>query len=851
MDRVFMVWLEIFSNKKFLSKSNNYRIAYYVGKHLIVYLQHIQFFWYYDMKIAYFSAYEIFWKTLSLASFDVIAASYGFLRNYALFITIFLSGSLSLIVASIFASIFKKKFPAKVYPFLRFLIIVTCDVMFIPTALVLQLAFKYSEPGKSRITEYSTFVPASEMDFGEGSRFGFMIVLIIFLGFSWMFEASSYEMRHSIEDEIHDNKIFCLVDFMKKIVDFLTTVLFLNFGSENYEMYLIILLVLHMVTSAAYVVCIPYYCYFMNYLKIISSVSLALHSLFFLVGLKIDNSSVTLILCISSPLLLVPLCKAGLDRRYQMIEKPQVSIFHKFETFEKSIRGYLKNGQLSERLIRKLNKNNNFNKSVLNKLTQAYYCNDVIGNCALALNKVFQTKKKALNFLLNFQVFKCQHIMLTACENLSQSFKLYKYFLEFAKIKKGDKKFCEHYNKLLMKLIEKNPNITEIKKVIVGVVGHLYRLEKRYTSLLMRFPNANEIKQSYGTFMINILNDITRGGKLVTRMSNTRIQRNLTRNMLRFIVDRCFLVISGNYSTLGKILFHNQNFLNFLGYTNETIKHISLNQLIPKEFIRHHDKHMLNFLENSTSNTVFKNAVLSLVNSEGYLCECIINCECIGYDKSVNFICAIDPLNFRRREMALVSLDGFIFGHSKGLCSLLGAGRRSVEGRFIQEFVDSFEMEALQNSQMKYFQIFDTCDRFNLPREVAFLLKITKVRKTGVLLLYVSEDKNEIKSWENDQEFYDVDELNNYGNKIETVITEGFDEFKESVVKKKVKIFDQDSENDDNEEKKLIESQLKNSTSRTGQHYQYLSENDFKAISKSKTVLRVTKIIMIVSVSSM
>ena len=848
MDKLYLVWLEIFSSKKFLSKSKNSRIAYYTGKNLVVYLQHIQFFWYYNMSVSYFSSYEVFWKTLSLASFDVIAASYGFLRNYALFLTIFLSGSLTLILVSILFGLLKRKFPSRAYPLLRFLIILTCDVLFIPTALVLQLAFKYSQPGKTRISEYSTYVPASEMDFGQGARFGFLIVFIIFLGLSAMFEVSCYEMRHCIEDEIHDNKIFCAVDFLKKVVDFLTTVLFLNFGAGNYEMYLIILMVMHAVTTAAYVVCIPYYCYFMNLLKIHCSSSLSLHSLFFLLGYKLDNSSITLVLCVSSPFLLIPLCKYGLDRRYKMIEKPQVSIFHKFETFEKSIRGYLKNGQLSDRIIRKLNKNNSFHKSALNRLTQAYYCNDILGNCAIGLNKVFLTKKKALNLLLNFQIFKCEQIMLSACENLSQSFKLYKYFLEYTEIKKRDKKFCETFNKLLMKLIEKKPEIAEIKKVITRTVELLYVLERRYTSLLMRFPNSNEIKQSYGTFMLDILNDTSRGNKLVNRISNTKIQRHLTRNMLRFIVDRCFLVISGNSSTLGKILFFNQNFLNFLGYTNETIKYVSLNQIIPKEFIRSHDKYMLNFIDNSVSNTVFKNSVLSLVDSEGYICECIINCECIGYDNSVNFICAIDPLNFRRREMALINTEGFIFGHSKGLCNLLGAGRRMIEGRFMQDFVSSLDMEALKLGQMKYFPIINSFDRFHCPREVAFMMKVTKIRKTPVHLLYISEDKNEIKSWLNENEFYDVDELNNYGNKIETVITEGFEEFKESVVKKKVKIFDQDSGSEDNEEKKLIESHLRSNSSKTGQQFGYLSENDLKAITKSRSVLRVTKIIMIVSV---
>lgn len=845
MEKIFLVWFRIFSEKKYLSKSKNMRIAFYSAKHLIIYLQHVQFFWYYDIEISQFSSYVGLWKTLSLASFDVIAANYGFLRNYTVFITAFLSGSLFLIILAVVLESINKKIPTKIFPLLRFLLILNCDVFFIPSVLVLQLAFKYSSVGLSQITEYSTKISNEEMDFGQSARASFILILILFLFFTAIYETSCYEMRQNTEDLIHDNKIYCIIDFIKKTVDFLTTCLFLYFGRKNYEIYLVILLLCHSLTTFYYLYSIPYYCYFLNYLKLVSGTSLTFVSVFFLVGYKMDNSSVTMVLFASSNLLLIPLCKATLDKRYQLIEKPQNSIYLQFGHFEKSIREYLRTGSLAERLQVKMNKNNRIHKSVLNKLCQAYYCNDILGNCALAQNNVFQIRESGINLLLNYQIFKCRLIMQTACEQTSQSYKLFKYFLEFSEIKKSDRNFCQCYNNLITTLSENSTQIRDLKALIIEMVEKLYGLEKGYTSLLMRFPNSAEIKQIYGTFLLNILNDSQRGNKLIAKSSTVKANRNNTRNLLKFISDRCFLVVSGDYNSLGKVLFFNQNFLNFLGYTNQTIKGVSLNQLIPKEYTKKHDSHVLRFLENSVTNIVFKNLVLSLVDSEGYLCECIINCECIGYGHAINFILAIDPLNFRRREIALVNSEGLIFGHSKGFSNILGCGLRYIESRYIQEFVQTLNMNDLKPNKVNYFPIMNTQDRFHLTREFAFVLKVTKVRKTSILFIYVSEDKNEIRSWENDLEFYDVDELNNYGNKIETVITEGFEEFKEVNIKKKVKIFGQES--DEDLEENFFNKQLINN-SMSPQSSQYLTENNLKAISKSRLMLKVIKWLTVISV---
>lgn len=849
MDLVYETWYCVFSDKQCMSKPNFTHAVLYIVKSLMILAQNIQLLWNFDMPIQNWDKYKAFWNIISLPSVDLIAAEYQVVSHFFLAVMIFIYSILAGLALILVLIYFEKKVPQIFTVAMRLFITVACEILFIPIAVVLFLGIKYSNSSLEFLSEYEKENKTDGMRLGSLGEFFCALAILLLVIFAMFYEACSYEIRHVNDGILNDGRIQAKPEVVNKAVYFCNCALYVLFGSLNYEIMLILMFLLYCIPSVYMVISLHYYSRFLNTVRAFICIDCALISLFFWIGYRLDDAQVTLILTLIFQIVLIPIIKELVDYRARQIKPLSQVVYLKFEVLERSIRPYLINGTYKETLIKKMNRNFNTHREKLNRISQAYYANDVLGNCSLGLNKIFSISHSGLNVVTNYQVFKCKKFLKTICEIRSESFKLYRYFLDFSKIKDTDRSFCELYHKFFTNMLDSHPELPKLKSLITEVIEDLYFLEKSYSSLLMRFPNSNEVKQNYGSFMLNIICDKERGNRLISRVDTLGgRKKNTIKNTLKFISDRCFLVVSGNPNTLGKVLFYNQNLANYLGYSYDTIKTLNLSHFLPKHLAFKHDLYLKRFLENAISHVAFKNAALCLIDSQGYLCECNTNCEVIGYENSVNFICAIDPLGFRNRHFCLLNEYGYIYGHSKYFATVLFSKLRYIEGHFIQEFFPDLNIKDTPYDEISSQIVKGEINNIKTAKKIYMILKESKIKSSIITFLYITEDESEVCRWGSTVDFYDMENINPNDNKIETILTEGIDEYRESTLKKKVSIFD---------EKKLSFDVLSDNVLLDDMSKQnhpvikssHLSINDFVTIAKSTQVLKIAKIVLLLSVN--
>ncbi|OMJ87344.1 hypothetical protein SteCoe_10939 [Stentor coeruleus] len=809
--------------------------------------QNIQMFWYFDMPIQNWDKYKVFWNIISLPSIDLIAAEYQVISHFFLGVMIFIYSILAGLALILILLYFEKKVPQIFTMAIRLFITIACEILFIPIVIVLLLGVKYSNSSLEYFSEYEKANKTDGIRLGNLGEFFCALAVVLLVIFGVFYEACSYEIRHVNDGILNDGRIQAKPEVVNKVVHFCNCVLYVSIGLMNYEVMLILMFLLYCIPSVYIVISLHCYSRLLNTVKAFICIDCALICLFFWIGYRIDDAQVTLILTLIFQIVLIPIVKEIVDYRARQIKPLSQVLYLKFEVFERSIRPLLINGTYKETLIEKMNRNFITHREKLNRISQAYYANDVLGNCSLGLNKIFAISHSGLNIVTNYQVFRCKKFLKTICETRSESFKLYRYFLDFSKIKDTDRNFCELYHKFFINMLDHHPELPKLKSLITEVIKDLYFLETSYSSLLMRFPNSNEVKQNYGSFMLNIICDKERGNRLISRVDTLGgRKKNTIKNTLKFISDRCFLVISGNPSTLGKLLFFNQNLANYLGYSYDTIKTLNISHFLPKHLASKHDMYLKRFLENSISHVAFKNSALCLVDSQGYLCECNANCEVIGYENSVNFICAIDPLGFRIRHFCLINEYGYIHGHSKYFATVIFSKLKYIEGHFIQEFFIDLDIKNIQYDEITSHIIKGQINNIQIIKKIYVMLKESKIKSSILIFLYITEDENEVCRWGSTNDFYDMENINPNDNKIETILTEGIDEYRESTLKKKVSIFDEKKLSFDG----LSDNGLINDRSKQNNAIKssYLSMNDVVTIAKSTQVLKIAKIVLLMSI---
>ena len=849
MEHLFDGIEEIFSNKYVSQHSNKRVIISQIIINIIILSQQIQLFWYPAMQMNDWNKYQSFWNAISLFSLDIVAINIGFINEFIIFVIAFILVSSVYFALIIVLIYFKRKISAIYIYAIRLFLALISEVFFITYINILFAIIKYSFLQYTIVEEYS-LSNQTVFDIGIAGGCAGIILLILINILAFVFNAGSWEIKQTADGIISTAKSNPRINQISTIVHFINSFMFFTIGYNYYRPYLLILLLLYGYIVASYVWNLPFYSYYLNLIKIFFHLECVLVIIVFLIGSQLNNASIPFLIILIMQVVLLILTDLLLKHRISKINTNLDLSFLKFEKYELLIRRFLKSGELKENLLVKLNENFKYDKNSLNRVVSAYYCNDVLQNYKLAFNQIVGVKYDRVNILLNYQIYKCRKIMMNICKKLSEGHRIHQFFIDFEKVKLEDYHFCEIYLKFSEEIISPLPKLSRLKGIINKLAKKKKSLIDLYTSILSKFPNSEEVNYLYGSLLLDILYDIDKGQWYLSKIIKVKKTKSVIQN-LDSLNDQPMFIFSGNPQTIGKILHANTNFLTFTSLPVEEIQTCSFFNFLPNLYLKEHENILLTFIENCTETVVYGLLPLFLLNYQGFLCECFISIECVGNNESVNFLCKADPIHSANREVAVIDNDGIISAHSENFLKIFGVNQNHGENMSIQYFIPDIKV-----SKLKLDMIYEFNLENNSPQQedktIKVILKCCTFHKITVRALFLTQDIDQIDTWNKPEEFY-VNKWNKYN--IEELTENKLEE--EKKIMKEISITEEaKTKLKKNNEKNFANLDIgklnkKNGIQNSETHSNstmVLDKSEAIAVKKSIRALQVSKLLLFVSV---
>ena len=357
----------------------------------------------------------------------------------------------------------------------------------------------------------------------------------------------------------------------------------------------------------------------------------------------------------------------------------------------------------------------------------------------------------------------------------------------------------------------------------------------------------------YGSLLLDLLYDTDNGQLFLSKLLKAKSLRTVNQ-FSECLNYQSLVIFSGNSQHFGRILYANNNFASFLNFNIDLIQTYSFSNFLPNLISKGHDKMLLDFIEHCTDTIVYKFLPLFLLNNQGFLCECFITIESIANDDSVNFFSAIDPINSSKRELAIVSLDGYIYNHSQNFLTILGNDQNHGENINIRYYLPEININEL---------IIDTIYEVNLSnynsqqknKTIGIILKCCLIKDIKIYVLYLTDNLNQIKKWRKKTDFYRNDH-NNF--KIQIIKGEILVEDGKEIMRKNDKKIMMLEEAKQKIEK--IDEKVNKTDNNKSQHWgvqnsenhldslAILEKNEAAAFKKSILALKVSKILLLITV---
>lgn len=705
--------------------------------HQILFIQHLRLLWHHDLTLNNFSNLKDFWIVLTYPSLDVAFAQLGYLAYFSILSWILVGWNTFVLIFSAILIQNSKNVPGLMKSLFRISIFLTSKLLFIPITIVMILCTKYSLWQYQYLEEYDDDIESKIIDYGYSGGFFAIISLFLHLGSSILFENSDFDVSHISYRNDLQSKFTSLYDVLFDIATFITTLFYVIMGKNSYIWYLFMCILSFLFICVKYIYYLPYYSFFMNLLRIILCFQIFLVSLIILIGLQMQNGSVILILfAIFQPAMIYVVYNL-VKFRVSLIKSSFSSLENIF-LYELVLRKDLISGKREVSLLREMNEVYNSNPCKLNLVAQAYYCKEHLNNPMTGLIKISRTSHQGFDIVSNYQVFKCKENLQALAYESVDSFKLYKFSLDLKQAKSHDYLFCKQLLRLSLKIHDDSSELSELKDLVNETFESSKKLNEKYEKLLKIFPDSNTVLELYGTFLSDLLNNQDLGSIYFNKKNDFMKKDQVQRQKNNFEVQKysCILIISGNIDTIGRIIYADNNFLNFIGISAESIKDSYLYQFIPHPFDINHDIKLDIFIKNATNHHVFRSSPLFMMSFEGFLLECYFNSDCIGCDGQINFLSIIEPIPRKDREAAIISNYGLIQSHTENFPQVIGIKNKFIGGINITDHF-SLSIEDI------------THNFFCIENGIALVVKEKFIGKTNFYSVYVSSNLNTIQKWKN------------------------------------------------------------------------------------------------------
>lgn len=246
--------------------------------------------------------------------------------------------------------------------------------------------------------------------------------------------------------------------------------------------------------------------------------------------------------------------------------------------------------------------------------------------------------------------------------------------------------FIDDYLNFLKEISQERPNIQSLESLSKILYERRISIDKIFSK---NSENPVSIRL-YMEYLGNLIfsEDIQKplevkyGKKLeliLTNQSNGNVFYQLD---LMYNEESIICQMGSGKGNLGHIIRANEGMAKFVGYSIAELEFANINILMPTRIAEQHDMYLMNFMESSKGNVIYRERKIFARNKEGYIqFSSILMKPLYDYSSSIfKFVAFLQPFG-QGIEFAVVDQHGFIDSISRGLGSILNMTPENYENK--------------------------------------------------------------------------------------------------------------------------------------------------------------------------
>lgn len=711
--------------------------------HAMIGIQRIRLIWRADFSVSKWPQYEDYWHYLVYLSPDQLFSVFGGLFEYFL-VSSSLLGAIILLFASFIILLHLKKIPNQVHKkALKFLLELQADFLFIPSILIYCLLIKYSFLTSTQIINETLAQNSSlTLSIGPVGVITGILNILLTIVLSLAKEGFCYDIQHESGNKSLTAKALPTTEIHNRLITVSIIGLYVFISEKSYYFYLLISEIGYAYLTLIYVLYLPYYLNFTNMCKALVQFEAFCVTGFFIIGLALNNATVILLLSTFMQPLIVIIVYAGIE--YRKTKLPDFSKKLSLHLFELACRTKLLKEKPSNKICLIIQNYFKKKKEGIVLVFLAYHLSLKLEQAKNALIQISKVPYNGSNLFYSFQIYKCQKYLEKFNYERSEGLKLKVFTKSLTKLKRIELKLCDKIVALCESLRMHNPSLRDAKRNVRLVNTLINLLCSKYCKTLEKYPQSEILTEMYGSLLI-LLGKYELGKKLINQSALYHEKNRKRHRLTRVFSDKNshIMIISASTEDFGLITFISRSLCQFLSIIPSDTSRYHLNDFVPKQYHLFHYKTMQRFLKNFNQDKIFHNLSLCFVDSFGFLIECSLSIDCIGYQSNVEFIVGVNPIQNMGREIAIIAEDGKILNQSKGLSLIINEKDPWLEGKNIFSYFPMINREMLFEKKL-YIVDFGISKELKF-RKLGLFLQTKALGSTEMHLLYAIYDSNIIR----------------------------------------------------------------------------------------------------------
>lgn len=560
----------------------------------------------------------------------------------------------------------------------------------------------------------------------------------------------------------------CTLQVLERLISTFLVVLHFSLQDFHWVAYKSLLFALCALLTGLIVWYMPYYHQFFNYLLVVRYGITALASLCFIVGLFLDDASVTLSLFLVLTIPTLYFLRYGMTRRMDLLASMVSQKSQENGLYEKELALRWQISQLAPSdklgvasiLLEYADFASTRSKRKIVVLWETHFCLDFMQDERLSRIKLAKALNCASTLWEDFQEFQLREQLSTEHCDYHEEVDFVNYQTLLERAKKYDEQFCFLLLSFWSEVSSRALVWSRMERLITRIDLTLKELKHLYEDLTKKYPKSPSGLRLFGTFLRDLCNDRIKA-ESVLKKAETELQLQVrtaqteqhSQHFTYFNETNGLLIVSGAHSSFGTVTFANVEAAHTLGYPSvAALVGLDVNQLVPPPFYQNHHNHMRKFLDKCASPVIELPFTVFMRKLNGNIIEMYSSMKCTALSGHPFFIVALRARG-NGREIALLSPERRIYVHTDGFPEAVLGDYVNLQGKSVEDLIPFFsEIEAAKH-------LFKAFKARSSTRSLNLMIARSVINRVNIDILMVFTDKAEMQKWRLDAGSHEKHEL--------------------------------------------------------------------------------------------